>query len=149
MSKNRMNLRQLVAFFNAQLLTATANYFQSCANDSVTVDGWIEEEFVKRHVMGTSYSTWKEIQANVTTMIPMQDEFKFTFETQDDQFAAERTGYIESYDCVRMEVKDPEGGSIDFPVKNKESYYRLLAIHGNNIAKVYPTVHSYDLQDYL
>ena len=62
MLKNRMNLRQLVAFFNAQLLTATANYFQSCANDSVTVDGWIEEEFVKRHIIGTSYSTWKEIQ---------------------------------------------------------------------------------------
>lgn len=147
MTQKRMNLRQLVAFFNAQLLTATASYFQGCANDSVTEDGWIELEFVKRHVgEGTM---WKEVQANVTTMIPMQEEFKFTFETEQEQFDAEFIGYIESYDCVRMEVKDPEGGSIDFPVKNKESYYRLLAIHGNNIAKVYPTVHSYDLQDYL
>ena len=143
MSKNRMNLRQLVAFFNAQLLTATAHYFQGCTNE----DGWIEEDFVKRHVgEGTM---WKEIQANVTTMIPMREEFEFTFETEQEQFDAEFTGYIESYDCVRMEVKDPEGGSIDFPVKNRESYYRLLTIHGNNIAKVYPTVHSYDLQDYL
>lgn len=147
MTKNRMNLRQLVAFFNSKNLTASANYFQGCANDSVTVEGWIEEDFVKRHV---GYGqTWKEVKANVTTMIPMQEEFKFTFETQDDQFDAERTGYIDSYDCVRMEVKDPQGGSIDFPVKNRESYYRLLTIHGNNIAKVYPTVHSYDIQDYL
>ena len=144
MTKNRMNLRQLVAFFNSKNLTASANYFQGCAKDSVTLDGWIEEDFVKRHV---GYGqTWKEVQANVTTI--MQEEFKFTFETQDDQFAAEFTGYIDSYDCVRMEVKDPQGGSIDFPVKNRESYYRLLTIHGNNIAKVYPTVHSYDIQDY-
>jgi hypothetical protein len=146
MNKNRMNLRQLVAFFNSKNLTASANYFQGCANDSVTVEGWIEEDFVKRHV---GYGQmWKEVKANVTTMIPMQEEFKFTFKTQDDQFDAERTGYIDSYDCVRMEVKDPQGGSIDFPVKNRESYYRLLTIHGNNIAKVYPTVHSYDIQDY-
>jgi GH24 family phage-related lysozyme (muramidase) len=139
-----MNLRQLVAFFNSKNLTASANYFQGCAKDSVTLDGWIEEDFVKRHV---GYGqTWKEVQANVTTI--MQEEFKFTFETQDDQLAAELTGYIDSYDCVRMEVKDPQGGSIDFPVKNRESYYRLLTIHGNNIAKVYPTVHSYDIQDY-
>lgn len=144
MTKNRMNLRQLVAFFNSKNLTASANYFQGCAKDSVTLDGWIEEDFVKRHV---GYGqTWKEVQANVTTI--MQEEFKFTFETQDDQLAAELTGYIDSYDCVRMEVKDPQGGSIDFPVKNRESYYRLLTIHGNNIAKVYPTVHSYDIQDY-
>ena len=144
MTKNRMNLRQLVAFFNSKNLTASANYFQGCAKDSVTLDGWIEEDFVKRHV---GYGqTWKEVQANVTTI--MQEEFKFTFETQDDQLAAEFTGYIDSYDCVRMEVKDPQGGSIDFPVKNRESYYRLLTIHGNNIVNVYPTVHSYDIQDY-
>jgi hypothetical protein len=142
-----MNLRQLVAFFNSKNLTASANYFQGCANDSVTVEGWIEEDFVKRHV---GYGqTWKEVKANVTTMIPMQEEFKFTFKTQDDQFDAERTGYIDSYDCVRMEVKDPQGGSIDFPVKNRESYYKLLALHGMSVAKVYQTVHSYDIQDYL
>lgn len=74
MAKNRLNLRQLVAFFNAQLLTATADFFKSCANDSVTEDGWIELDFVKRHVIGAGgrdESFWKEIQANVTTMVPM------------------------------------------------------------------------------
>lgn len=69
---NRMNLRQLVAFFNAQLLISTADFFRSCANDNVTVDGWIELDFVKRHVVGASgrdESFWKEVQANVTTAI--------------------------------------------------------------------------------
>jgi hypothetical protein len=76
-------------------------------------------------------------------------EFKFTFETDLEQFQAEGTGYIDAYDCVRMEVKHPEGGSIDFPVKNRESYNKYLAMYGDSIAKVYPTVHSYDIQDYL
>ena len=79
----------------------------------------------------------------------MTTEFKFTFETEADQYAAERTGYIAEYDCVRMEVKAPQGGSIDFPVKNRESYKEMLEAHEGYILKVYPTVHSYDIQDYL
>ena len=76
-------------------------------------------------------------------------DFKFTFQTEDEQFAAERTGYIEAYDCVRMEVKHPQGGSVDFPVKNRESYEELLKKNEGYIVTVYPTVHSYDIQDYL
>jgi len=76
-------------------------------------------------------------------------EFKFTFETEQEQYAAERTGYIAEYDCVRMEVKHSQGGSIDFPVKNREQYQKMLEVHGESIANVYPTVHSYDIQDYL
>lgn len=79
----------------------------------------------------------------------MTTEFKFTFETEDEQFAAERTGYIESYDCVRMEVRHPQGGSTDFPVKNRESYETLLKQNEGYIVTVYPTVHSYDVYDYL
>jgi len=67
MTKNRMNLRQLVAFFNSKNLTASANYFQGCAKDSVTVDGLIELDFVKRHV--GEGQLWREIQTNVTTYI--------------------------------------------------------------------------------
>lgn len=76
-------------------------------------------------------------------------DFKFTFETEAEQFAAERTGYIEAYDCVRMEVKHPQGGSVDFPVKNRESYETLLKQNAGHIVTVYPTVHSYDVYDYL
>lgn len=76
-------------------------------------------------------------------------EFKFTFETDQEQFEAERTGYIDAYDCVRMEVQHPSGGLIDFPVKNRESFDEYLAIHLGQITNIYPTVHSYDIQDYL
>lgn len=75
-------------------------------------------------------------------------DFKFTFETEQEQFNAEFTGYIESYDCVRMEVSK-YGSIMDFPVKNKESYNRLLnSLRKDQIIKIYPTVHSYDIQDY-
>lgn len=76
-------------------------------------------------------------------------QFKFTFETEQEQFEAERTGYIDAYDCVRMEVSHPDGGSVDFPVKNRESFDEYLALHWGQITKIYPTVHSYDVQDYL
>ena len=47
---NRMNLTQLVEFLKEAELPVTANYFNGCAKDSVTVDGLIEAEFVKRHI---------------------------------------------------------------------------------------------------
>jgi hypothetical protein len=149
MNMNRMNLAQLVEFLKEAELPVTANYFNGCAKDRVTVDGLIEYEFVKRHI--GEGMLLRSIQANVTTYVDFEDceEFKFTFETDADQFAAERTGYIDEYDCVRMEVKHTEGGSIDFPIKNREEYNRALEIHNGYIVKVYPTVHSYDAQDYL
>ena len=79
----------------------------------------------------------------------LKEQFHFTFQTEDEQFAAERTGYIESYDCVRMEVSK-HGSIIDFPVKNRESYDRLLnSLSKDQINKIYPIVHSYDSSDYL
>lgn len=77
-------------------------------------------------------------------------DFKFTFETEIDQDKAERIGYIEAYDCVRMEVR-PTGhlGSIDFPVKNRERFNRYLKVYEGQILNIYPTVHSYDIEDYL
>lgn len=80
----------------------------------------------------------------------MTTEFKFTFETKQEQFDAERTGYIDAYDCVRMEIKPWHSkGTIDFPIKNRESYKEMLKVHKGDILRVYPTVHSYDIQDYL
>lgn len=72
---NRMNLDQLVKFFQNKDMNDTAKYFESYRNDNPTViDGWVEAEFVKdyvsavRAVSGTKIS-WKEVQANVTTAI--------------------------------------------------------------------------------
>jgi hypothetical protein len=144
-----MNLNQLVTFLSAISLNQTARYFAAHANDPVTVDGLIESDFVKRHI--GEGELLREIQANVTSYVftDTLEDFKFTFETEDDQWRAEFTGYIESYDCVRMEVKK-HGLTQDFPVKNKESYKRLLnALAPHEIIRVYPTVHSYDRQDFL
>jgi hypothetical protein len=69
---NRMNLSQLVSFFDNELyLSNCSRYFASLANDSVTVDGLIEADFVKRHCTIGLEDTkvWREIQANVTTYI--------------------------------------------------------------------------------
>ena len=78
-------------------------------------------------------------------------DYKFTFETEDDQINAERTGYIESYDCVRVEVRHPQGGSIDFPIKNRESFNKYMENpwYEGTVVDVYPTIHGYDIQDYL
>jgi hypothetical protein len=77
-------------------------------------------------------------------------EYKFTFETDEDLRNAERTGYIDAYDCVRMEIKQkPDAGSIDFPVKSREDYMKMIESDQWQIVTVYPTVHSYDIQDYL
>jgi hypothetical protein len=69
---NRMNLTQLVEFLKEAELPVTANYFNGCAKDSVTVDGLIEAEFVKRHIgEGTLL---RSIQANVTTYVGLACE---------------------------------------------------------------------------
>ena len=72
-----------------------------------------------------------------------------TFETEAELWKAQATGYIAEYDCVRVEVKHPEGGSIDFPVKSREDLANIIERHGSAITKIYPTVHSYDVTDYL
>ena len=77
-------------------------------------------------------------------------EYKFTFETDEDLHNAQRTGYIDAYDCVRMEIKqEPATWSIDIPVKSREDYMRMIESDQWQIVTVYPTVHSYDIQDYL
>jgi len=71
---NRMNLAQWVNLLENNQMPSNADYFKSCANDSVTVDGLIEADFIKRHLIiepQTERSTrlWREVQANVTTYI--------------------------------------------------------------------------------
>lgn len=78
-----------------------------------------------------------------------ENDFKFTFETEAELWKAQATGYIDEYDCVRVEVKHAEGGSTDFPVKSREELANIIERHGSAIVKIYPTVHSYDVMDYL
>jgi hypothetical protein len=62
-----MHLNQLVMFFANQGLMQTASYFLGHFYESVTRDGLIEADFVKRHV--GDGDMWREIQSNVTTYI--------------------------------------------------------------------------------
>lgn len=73
--------------------------------------------------------------------------YKFTFKTDAELFQAEATGYIESYDMVRMVVKN-DNGSADFPCKSEEDYHQCLKVHGANIQRVYQETHGFDINDY-
>ncbi len=149
-----MNLPQLVKALKNRRLNRTADFFESFKNDdTVTLDGiWIDKGMVERHIgpgqlmlnLEVEVTTWVEC-VHVETDL----DFKFTFETEQEQFDAEFTGYIESYDCVRVELRHPNGGIIDYPVKNREALKKNIEFHGDSIVKIYQTEHSYDIQDYL
>ena len=71
---NRLNLNQLVEYFNSIGMTATADFFRSYVKESVVEDGWIEEEFVKNHISagGLDESLWRNIKCNVTTAMILE-----------------------------------------------------------------------------
>lgn len=76
-------------------------------------------------------------------------EYVFTFETEDQLFEAERTGYIDTYDIVRVCKKFNTGGSIDYPCKSRESFNWHLNEYKDMIVEIYPAKHCYDFNDYL
>ena len=78
----------------------------------------------------------------------MTNNFTFTFETDDDLHIAERSGYIESYDIVRI-CRTVGEGSIDYPCKSKQRFEEDYAKFKDSILEIYPTQHSYDYMDYL
>lgn len=78
-------------------------------------------------------------------------KFKFTFKTDNDYHNARGSGYIDTYDIVRVEVQREGGGSVDFPVHSEEELHKLLEEYkqkGIKINKIYPAQHAYDIQDY-
>tara|TARA_R110000868_G_scaffold146624_1_gene367502 strand:- start:867 stop:1250 length:384 start_codon:yes stop_codon:yes gene_type:complete len=115
-----MNLSQLVNFLENNQMPSNADFFKSCANDSVTVDGLIEADFVKRHLViepETERSTklWREVQANVTTYIGC-DNFKFRVSDRNDVGI-----WGEVYDSNGKYVK-----SMNIPYKEWASKYGIL-----------------------
>ena len=83
------------------------------------------------------------------------NDYKFTFETEQDYFNAERRGYIESFDIVRVEVEFPNEYNVDFPIKSSEEFEKYIANSKTDsnrfgkIVKIYQAEHSYDIYDYL
>ena len=65
-----MNLSQLVSYFESRSMPATADFFQSQANELVTVDGLIEESFVKRHLSITDDNIfWRQVKSSVVSYL--------------------------------------------------------------------------------
>ena len=85
--------------------------------------------------------------------IEINPDFKFSFENDAQLFNAERSGYIELYDIVRVCLKLDNGNSIDFPLKSREDYTNQVNRINNDDAIVsvefYQDKHMYDVQDYI
>ncbi len=67
MPTSRMKLADVVEFFANKNLNQTALYFVGCANDNITVDGWIDARFVQQHV--GEGMLLRELQSEVTTAV--------------------------------------------------------------------------------
>ena len=63
---SRMKLADVVGYYTKCGWNNVALYFKGCANDSVTVDGWIDADFVRRHV---GEDRMRELQSEVTTVV--------------------------------------------------------------------------------
>lgn len=74
--------------------------------------------------------------------------YNFTFETDDQLFEAQRTGYIDVYSIVRI-CRKVEEGSIDYPCKSREQFEWNLNEYKNSIIKIYSDKHCYDVNDYI
>ncbi len=85
--------------------------------------------------------------------IEINPDFKFSFENDAQLFNAERSGYIELYDIVRVCLKLDNDNSIDFPLKSREDYINQVNRINNDDAIVsvefYQDKHMYDVQDYI
>ena len=75
--------------------------------------------------------------------------YVFTFETDEQLFEAERTGYIDVYDIVRICRRVNEFETVDYPCKSREQFDWHLSEYKDSIEEIYPDRHCYDVCDYL
>lgn len=84
--------------------------------------------------------------------IEINPNFKFSFENDAQLSNDEMSGYIESYDIVRVGIKLDNGNQIDFPLKSREDYINQVSrVNENNSiisADFYQDKHMFDIQDY-
>jgi|694.fasta_scaffold03880_15 hypothetical protein len=75
--------------------------------------------------------------------------YTFTFETDDQLFNAQRTGYIDIYDIVRICRKINKFETVDYPCKSREQFEWNLNEYKDSIIEIYPDRHCYDVNDYI
>ena len=87
--------------------------------------------------------------------IKINPDFKFTFDSDVDLRRAELTGYIESYDMVRICVKRLDNGNqVDFPIKTREDYFETVASLNErsneyDMVEIYQDTHMFDMYDFI
>jgi len=87
--------------------------------------------------------------------IKINSNFKFTFDTDVDLRRSQSSGYIESYDMVRICVKRLDNGNqVDFPIKSREDYFETVAslnerFNEYDMVEIYQDTHSFDMYDYM
>jgi hypothetical protein len=87
--------------------------------------------------------------------IKINSNFKFTFDNDAQLSNAERSGYIESYDIVRICVKRLDNGNqIDYPIKTREDYIKTVSrlnerSNEYDMIEIYQDTHMFDIQDYI
>lgn len=87
--------------------------------------------------------------------IKINSNFKFTFDNDAQLSNAERSGYIESYDIVRICVKRLDNGNqIDYPIKTREDYIKTVSRLNErsnefDMVEIYQDTHMFDIQDYI
>ena len=83
--------------------------------------------------------------------LPIPD-IKFTFETEEEYHGARSTGYIDTYDMARICRRDYKAYTVDYPVHSRESFIEEIKKYVDNedaeFVKIYPSTHSYDINDY-
>jgi len=95
------------------------------------------------------------MEIKVMEKIKINPDFKFTFDSDVDLRRAELTGYIESYDMVRICVKRLDNGNqVDFPIKTREDYFETVASLNErsneyDMVEIYQDTHMFDMYDYI
>lgn len=86
--------------------------------------------------------------------IRISPSFKFTFDNDSQLRRAEMTGYIESYDMIRICIKRLDTGcQLDFPIKSREDYFETVASLNERasefeLVEIYQDTHMFDIGDF-
>jgi hypothetical protein len=75
----------------------------------------------------------------------------FTFKTDNEYHNARRSGYIDDYDIVRIEIKHPLGSRLDFATHSEEEYLEALDRIKKSEAQIVRTYQDkmyYDINEY-
>lgn len=73
-------------------------------------------------------------------------EYNFTFKTDADLEQAQRAGFDDVFDIVRVSVKRPDGSTMDFPLKSEESFNNYIKNLSpqEEIEKIYQDKHGFE-----